>query len=89
MFFEHPAALLYTNEGADVFTGGGAGPMDEAPALCQAALRKGCSDLCGTSDCCWWPHVPKGLDLVGFTVYRDTGATERQLWPTPRPVCSP
>ena len=50
--------------------------MDEAPALCQAALRKGCSDLCGTPDCCWWPHVPKGLDLVGFDMYRDTGVAE-------------
>jgi hypothetical protein len=64
------------NEGADVFTGAAAGSSGPMPARCQKVLRKGCSDLCGTPGCCWWPHVPDELDLVGFDTYEDTGAAE-------------
>ena len=72
-----PRALLYMNEGADVFTGGtAASGSSPVPALCAKVLRKGCADLCGTPSCCWWPHVPPELDLVGFDMYEPTGPAE-------------
>lgn len=70
-----PQALLYTNEGADVFTGGGSTRLT-MPLPCQKSLRKGCEQLCGTPDCCWWPHVPAGLTLVGFDMYAANGTAE-------------
>lgn len=75
-----PHALLYTNEGADVFMGAGgsgsSGSRSSIPAQCQKALRKGCEQLCGTSDCCWWPWVPPELTLVGFDMYATNGTAE-------------
>jgi hypothetical protein len=70
-----PRALLYTNEGADVFTGA-TGAHSSTPAMCRKVLRKGCSDLCGSPSCCWWPHTPYELDLVGFDMYEPTGSAE-------------
>jgi hypothetical protein len=72
-----PHALLYTNEGADVFTGtNGSGSQSSMPAQCQKTLRKGCEQLCGTPDCCWWPRVPPDLSLVGFDMYAVNGTAE-------------
>ena len=48
------------------------------PAICQKALRKGCSALCGRESCCWWPHVPPELNLIGFDMYGN-GTTEVDL----------
>lgn len=71
-----PKALLYTNEGADVFTGAAADSSSTAmPEQCQKVLRD-CSGLCGFRECCAWPHVPLGLDLVGFDMYEATGEAE-------------
>ena len=55
-------ALLYSNEGADVFTAGRKG--SDIPALCRDVLRKGCPD-----NDCWWSTVPPEMDLVGFDMY--------------------
>jgi hypothetical protein len=75
-----PNAVLYMNEGADVFTGGGSGGSSSSavqiPGQCQKVLRKGCEDLCGTTTCCWWPHAPPELTLVGFDMYADSGEAE-------------
>ncbi len=70
-----PRALLYTNEGADVFTGAG-DSRSSIPAQCEKTLRKGCEQLCGTPDCCWWPRVPPDLTLVGFDMYAANGTAE-------------